>query len=203
MKDDLELARHIHREFRRKPGSQSIASEVSLFELSKLITRIRPSHVLEFGAGIGTITALLNTHPHRPALIVSTEDNDFCIGELLKNVESVNTDGWHLVRTLDDVDSDTRFDLVIFDHTVDKEHLRRFLRIGTHCFIEGSRSFQQRAVNDAMSKLGYSVEWRRVRPLRLVLRRFKTVEILSRRFSIPHLMPFKRKKGCWIGVVKA
>lgn len=47
-----QLALGIYQEFRAKPESQHIAGEFALIELSRLLSRIKPKHVLEIGAGI-------------------------------------------------------------------------------------------------------------------------------------------------------
>jgi predicted O-methyltransferase YrrM len=60
---DWAFAKSIRDEFKRKPGSQHIASEFALAYLSALLNKVKPDSVLEFGAGIGTVTYFLMKHP--------------------------------------------------------------------------------------------------------------------------------------------
>src|SRR5688572_11575377 len=94
-----QLARGIYQEFRAKPESQRIAGEFALIELSRLLTRIKPKHVLEIGTGIGTITKLLLTHPDRPDRITATQGNPVCLLELTKNLSGLPLDSFMLMNS--------------------------------------------------------------------------------------------------------
>ena len=69
---DWALAREVHGFFAPKPGARHIASEFALAYLHTLLNDSHAKHVLEFGAGIGTITTCLLSHPSRPILTSAT-----------------------------------------------------------------------------------------------------------------------------------
>jgi hypothetical protein len=73
--DDRRHARRVHREFAARPFSQYIPSERSLSWLSAVLRVHRPRRVLEFGGGIGTITAALLAHRCGVERVVTTEDD--------------------------------------------------------------------------------------------------------------------------------
>jgi protein-L-isoaspartate O-methyltransferase len=201
MKQEIEVALSVYRRFKQKPESQRIASEFALIELSKLLSETTPKRVLEIGGGIGTITALLIEHPNRPTQIVTIEDNDVCLEQFKLNIPVNHQGHVRLFRKIEEVDLTSPFDLIIFDGRIDDGFLRRVLREGLLCFIEGSRSFQQRAINEAADMLGLHVSWKRVRPMWFVLKSFNKYSFFGFEFLAPRPWPFKRKKGCWVGSV--
>ena len=113
---DWALAREVHGFFAPKPGARHIASEFALAYLHTLLNDSHPKHVLEFGAGIGTITTCLLNHSSRIAQVTATEENEFCIGELSKNVGDGYAGRYQLVTEPTDLDvRNVHYDLVVVD----------------------------------------------------------------------------------------
>jgi predicted O-methyltransferase YrrM len=84
---DRILAREIYNRYKAKPGSEHIATETALVYLSACLREFRPGVVLECGAGIGTITDLVLSHPCRVERVISTEHNEFCLAALARNLQ--------------------------------------------------------------------------------------------------------------------
>src|SRR5258708_24469779 len=84
--EDCQFAKEIYDLFSKKPGSEHIASEVSLQYLAACLRLFKPSKVLEMGAGIGTITQAVLSHPCAVRELVSTETNPFCLKVLRENL---------------------------------------------------------------------------------------------------------------------
>ena len=194
-----QLARVIYREFRAKPESQRIAGEFALIELSRLLTRIKPKHVLEIGTGIGTITKLLLTHPDRPVQITATEANRVCLAELAKNLAGVPLDGLTLVKSAVELDTADHYDLVIFDGTLDKEKQYQVFRPGTWCFVEGSRRATISALKEKLASHGLSINIENKRPGGV---KFKFLSA-RRLFGFRHpVVKMRQLKGCSFGQVE-
>jgi hypothetical protein len=192
------LASDIFREFNAKPESQHIATEFALRELSRFIARIKPQRVLEIGAGIGTITKLLLSHPDRPTYLTATESHPVCLSELSKNLKGVDLAGYTLLNSAAQLDMSQHYDLVIFDGTLDEEQQYAIFRIGTWCFVEGSRSATMEVLKQKLSHRGMSITFESKRPGGKKLKLFS-----ARRFFGYRLPAFRMKllKGCSIGQV--
>lgn len=196
MTTDRKLARSIHREFRAKPLSEFIASEFALATLGALVSRTRPSSVLEVGAGIGTITRFLLEHPRRPARMVSTEDHAACVDALARNLSGVDTRGWRLARSVAGVDPDEQFDVVIFDGTLSDASQHRFIRAGGWCFVEGRRSNTRAALERNLAAAGLGIKFEASRPVRAPIRLDWRKGPLG--LSLPSIYR-GRSKGCFVG----
>jgi predicted O-methyltransferase YrrM len=85
-RSDWRFADELFRRYQAKPGSEQIASRAALAYLSACLRLYRPSTVIECGAGIGTITDALLRHESGPRRLVSFENNEFCLGELARNI---------------------------------------------------------------------------------------------------------------------
>jgi hypothetical protein len=85
-REDRAFAAEIYRRYKAKPGSEHIATEVALIYLSACLRIYRPRTVVEFGAGIGTMTDALLSHPCGVERVISTEHDKFCLGELAYNL---------------------------------------------------------------------------------------------------------------------
>ncbi len=70
--------------YKTKPGSQAIASEAALLAMVGLATLRPPQHVLEIGAGLGTITNLFSKITNSQILAVET------VEELCQNLKEEN-----------------------------------------------------------------------------------------------------------------
>ncbi len=194
------LARDIYAEFKAKPESQHIATEFALVELAKLVSRIKPRHVLEIGAGIGTITKLLLLHPDRPQRLTVTEAHPVCLSELEKNLQGLSRAGYELVQSAEQLDAATEYDLVIFDGTLDAEKQYAVFRPGMWCFVEGSRGKTIEALKQHLMQRGLTITIEQKRP------GGKKLKLLSARRVMGIPLPalrFKPLKGCSIGQVSA
>lgn len=192
--EDWKLAREVHSLFKAKPGSDHIASDFALAHFSALV-RVHPvKSVLEFGAGIGTMTYLLLSRLP-DARIVCAERNEWCREQFEANIPA----DWRPRVTLLPVGRpriDEVFDLAIVDGPVSRKCM--FLRAGSFCFGEGNRGVAKREILDALSKDGMTCDvtmfqndagpWK----LRWQMTRFG--------FKRPMLK--RKKKGCWIGRVE-
>ena len=197
---EAELARSIFQEFRAKPESQFIASEFALRRLAEFLSSNPVNSVLEIGAGIGTVTKLLLKHPRRPARIVSTEAVPLCIDHLMKNLSGIDRSGWSLVQGIEQLGRDENFDLVIFDGTLDSVSQYRFFKEGTWCYVEGNRRDTRTALANFLQPSGLTIDMQGHFPGGYKVR-------LARRKK-PWLIPLpklqiKKKKGCYLGKVKA
>lgn len=138
--DDWMSAYRVYRRFATRPGSEHIATWRALACLSALVRLRQPESVLEFGAGIGTITYLLLTT--LPKLtVVGLETNPFCLTQLDLNIPDelkprlmVVTDG--------KAPPVGAFDLIVIDGRLPGTDDWSFLRQGTLCFVEGNRQRQ-------------------------------------------------------------
>jgi len=75
------LAESHHRAMRQEPGSEQIASAFALEVLMALLDKLKPRRVLEVGAGIGTMTAILIRHAEKVYVV---EDNTWCAAQMRK-----------------------------------------------------------------------------------------------------------------------
>lgn len=81
---DWAYAKSVYDEFSQKPGAQHIASEFALAHLGAVLNKVKPNSVLEFGAGIGTITHFLLKHPANIGHVTTTENNPYCLDQLIE-----------------------------------------------------------------------------------------------------------------------
>jgi len=91
--------------FREKPGSDHMATPVSLQFLADYCANARVASILELGAGIGTMTKFLESYA-----IDAYEDIPFCLGELAKNAPQA-----HVVKSYETLPPRRDYDLVIID----------------------------------------------------------------------------------------
>ena len=195
-----KLASDIFREFKIKPESQYIAAEFTLVELSRLIARLKPRRVLEVGAGIGTITKLLLTHPDRPKQLTVTEAHPVCVSELAKNLKGVELADYRLVKSANELDVTEHYDLVIFDGSLDDERQYAVLRPGTWCFVEGNRSNTMEELKQKLAKRGLGIIFQNKRPGGRSLKLYT----VGRLFGLPlPALKLKLRKGCSLGQVLA
>jgi hypothetical protein len=186
---DWSEARSIHRQFKSKPGSDHIASEFALAHLSALLRRHGPeiTSVVEIGSGIGTITYLLVSRLPESTRIVCTEHNSFCLQQLECNLPS-----WMLNRISLQRQKNPRIvgecDLAIIDGKLWPP--LDYLRAGTICFAEGSRTDSQAIINADLKSRGIylGMKWY---PAGFTL--------IWHRNELTKFLP---TKGCWIGTVR-
>ena len=199
---DWALAKSVYDAFSQKPGAQHIASEFALAHLSALVNRVRPEAVLEFGAGIGTITYFLLNHPAKIGHVTTTEGNAFCLEQLAANIPTEYSGRYDIV--VDDGALATEkwpYKIVIVDSSVSRRGYG-FLDRGMTCFVEGKRLANRQEIEDELAGRGLRcnfVNYRRGPKLfSVAMRRSKKYGISYPKFSI-----LKVPKGCWIGTVEA
>lgn len=198
---DWDFAKSVHEEFSKKPGAKHIASEFALAYLSAVLSKVKPSAVLEFGAGIGTITYSLLKHPSNVGHVTTVENNPFCLEQFATNIPQEYSDRYDLIE--DDTGltpGKQAFDLVIVDDSV-KEQNYAYLDNGMTCFVEGTRSANRREIQSELASRGLRCDFvnynRGMQYFSLVMRRSKKAGIPYPKFRLR-----KIRKGCWIGTVE-
>ena len=198
---DRDLAKEVYDEYAVKPGAQHIASEFALTHLSALIVATKPQSVIEMGAGIGTMTDFLLRHPAAIPLVTTVEDNEFCLGELAKNISADYGPRYELLTDREQLrDSDQRFDLVIVDGDSGPVAYA-LLNEGACCFVEGDRNPVRDQICDALGIRGLACRFanynRGKRHFVFSVRRHPRTGRITPRFRRT-----KIKKGCWVGQVE-
>lgn len=189
---DWALATAIYREFRAKPESASIATRYALAHLSALIGDTRPQRVLEIGAGIGTITKLLLTHPAVVGSLVSTEANEVCRRELAKNIEASGR--WRLCRDLNEAAETGAFDLVVLDAEIEAAHCS-ILRDNAVVFVEGNRRPYRQIMEQYFAEAGKTVAFEQYSPRWQLRKKSRRILGIFPKFKL------QRRKGCYVGRV--
>lgn len=198
--EDWRLARELHGAYSAKPGAQHIATEFALAHLSAVVDVARPMRVLEFGAGIGTMTHMLLAHPAGIAEVVSSEPDRFCQEQLARNIPDALKPRLTVLSDAQQLqEHDGDFELVVFDGDFAEPSRHRFLRPGTVCFVEGARQSTRKALAAALARQNlqcrFTAHDRGPAPMRIVWRR------ASFGIRYPKLKTNARLKGCWIGRV--
>ena len=75
----------IYRRFKALPGSEHIGKPVSIDALIGMCRRLRASHIVEMGCGIGALSYTLLAHSD--AFVDIYEDNEFCQKALAENLK--------------------------------------------------------------------------------------------------------------------
>ena len=142
-------ARDVHSKFCDSPGSEYIASEEAIDGLIRLLTRLRPTRILEIGSGIGTLSfAIIATmEVVRPAeyQFVMVETDDYCRSRLAANLGDLSNRAT-LLRSAGE-SSLREFDMMVIDgwDRSDDEYLRMLAARGV-VFLEGDREPQRCAI---------------------------------------------------------
>lgn len=137
--------------FRAKEGSAHIATPLSIARVIELAKDAK--NILEFGAGIGTMTYGLLKYTN--AFIEIYEDNEFCREQLSKNLEGYE-DRFLVTETFLEFPKRKEYDLIIFDDDYGRcvhrglcffhDHI-----IPTTLHFEGVRRRQRREIRHALS----------------------------------------------------
>ncbi len=139
-----KLAENKYKYFCERQGNDYISSIYALKSILKLIVDYRVKSVLELGIGIGSIsdTILTFSKNNKNAIqYVGTENNEFCLQELKKNVEYYSE--IELYHSLSEIKTDYKFDLIIVDGSDDGlKSIEKFCKKNTLIFIEGFRGSQ-------------------------------------------------------------
>jgi hypothetical protein len=193
---DLFIAKNIHDQFSRKPGSHRIASAFSLCHLSRLIRLRKPKAVLEIRAGIGTIAQLILLHHERVERLYSIEQDPFCRAALRENVTPLSGQSWSLLLSEDEIPRDMAFDLIVFDGNQHEDSTLEFLCAETAVFVDGTRRKTREKLTSHCDEMGLSLRLHEYTGgWRIGLRGFTGGQ------AAPGLL-FKRER-CHLGVCKA
>ena len=199
---DWVYAKSVYDEFSQKPGAQCIATEFALAHLSAVLNQVKPDSVLEFGAGIGTITHFLLKHPANIGHVTTTENNPFCLEQFAANIPEEYRGRYDLiVGDGTQVPGQRPYDLVIVDDLVSSQ-VYAYLDHGMTCFVEGARSANRREIEGELASRGLRCEFinynRGMQYFNIVLRRSKKSGSPYPKFRLR-----KVRKGCWIGAVES
>ena len=127
---DWVSAHHIHRRFASRLGAQHIATTRALACLSAVVRQHRPKTVLEFGAGIGTLTYLLLGVRDPRLNVVALETNPFCLAQLERNIPEEFKPRLTVIPTAGSVPQ-MHFDLIVVDGRLPATQDWAFLQRGT------------------------------------------------------------------------
>ena len=189
-RNDWRLARDIYKRFSQKSGSEHIATEFALAHLSAVLRTSDIRSVLEFGAGIGTISYLLLSKLPDDVKVECTEHSAFCRAQLLHNIPSDLYDRLVIHETKTPMIT-TQFDLVIIDGSASRD--AGFLAPGSICFVEGNRHVARDRIERSLAERRLTCNFanhQRIAP-KVVWRRTPS--------RLPY--PVLKWKGCWIGRV--
>ncbi len=202
--EDIEKGKATFQIFSSCLGSEHIASEFALIHLCCLLRVKKISSVLEFGAGIGTMTYKLLSHLPELEMVTVTEDNIFCLEQLKTNIPKKYKKRLRILTNESELkDIEASFDLIILDGKYNIEFIAELLPEETIIFIEGSRKKTIADINDALKK----------RNKKLILKNYtqrtKFVHVYMRKslkipnFFFPKLSFNKTIKGFLIGYVSS
>ena len=113
----MNLKEHSTREylkFSSFEGSQHIASEFAIYKLIQIVKRFKSKSILEIGLGIGSISSTILDFFDDKIDYIGTEDNQFCLNSLTKNLSKEAYESLNVVDKLDKVfENKNIYDLII------------------------------------------------------------------------------------------
>lgn len=178
-----------------------MATLFALAHLSALLAAVKPRSAIEFGAGIGTLTYAILAHPCKVATVTTSEDNDFCLGQLERNIPDAFKSRLTVITGMDQLASaPAPVDLVAFDGGFYDPGEVRFLAAGSVCFIEGARASTRRIVEAKLAERGLACDLEN----HFQGYRYFAFDHWRDRDTNKHNFRFrwrKKIKGCWIGRV--
>jgi len=137
----LSLAEKIHARFFTCEGSDQIASVWALKGLEAWIGNSPPRRVLEIGAGIGTVSALLAQYCRLAEFVVCVEDDPWCRSQWGRNMAFISPT-MHLYDKVPLYEQP--FDLIVLDGPqMPAEGWRPLVARGGTVFVEGNRRSQR------------------------------------------------------------
>lgn len=200
--NDRAFAISVHDRFAAMPGSEFIASCEALSHLAALLRTRDVNSVIEFGAGIGTITYMLLTYPEPSRRVISTETNQFCLKQLAVNIPDELKSRLTVISDGSETEGD--FDLAIFDGELKTVKGYDFLKPGVIGFIEGGRAHTHAIFDRIMRRKGLKCLFRYHAPRhlpQLEWSRGKSGTKITCKIP-PWRKLFTYKSGCAIGVVR-
>jgi precorrin-6B methylase 2 len=192
---DKEYGARFYRIYKKKLGSKWMATEQALIYLSACLRKFKPMTILELGAGIGTMTDAILSHPYHPKLLYTVEQNEFCLEQLTLNCSHHPRNKYNVLTTKTDIiNSRLDLDLIVGDGGFKIMEEFRGTKLGTVFFVEGKRIGIQNMFKEYLpsnwtidfKEYGVTYKWSKGKIYRL---------------GIPWPR-IHRKKGCWIGQVK-
>lgn len=133
IKEGTRIVSQIFKEFSAREGSQHIATRSSMFNVLRLLDAHKPSSILDWGAGIGTITSLCLTVTN--SKIDVFERDEWCREKFRTNVPSFTG------RVFLELEC-PKYDFVIVDDDITRRQIHSILRFKglKVVFIEGWRN---------------------------------------------------------------
>jgi hypothetical protein len=161
----MTFARELHAKYSAMEGSAQIALIYSLEQLDVLLKLYRPTHILELGGGIGTISELLLLKSD--AKIEVVENNDFCIEKMVKNLSHLRE--YKLIDDYKFLSSGSQADMLIVDVNNGIFNISKLICLMPNLkviFIEGHHLAHRLNISRALKQKGAIQEFRDLRPRR-------------------------------------
>jgi spore coat polysaccharide biosynthesis predicted glycosyltransferase SpsG len=150
------LAIQNYKRFCAMEGSEYIASEFALETLLKIIKIFKVNSILELGLGIGSISDTVLKYSKKECVkinYVGTENNEFCLDALKKNVLDYNH--IELYSELNQIKT-KKFDLIIIDGYDDTlKEIIGYCKKNTIVYIEGDRKGQTETIRQIFPENKY------------------------------------------------
>lgn len=150
---EKEIAVQNYKRFCEIEGNESIASEFALETILKIIKIFKVHSILELGLGIGSISDTVlkySEKENKKISYVGTEENEFCLEALKKNVFNYNQ--LELYSQLSQI-KNKKFDLIIIDGYDDSlQKIVGFCKKNGIVFIEGDRKGQTATITQMFPK---------------------------------------------------
>jgi len=146
--------------FKKKDGSEHIASLNCLSGIIKYVNNRKSENILELGIGIGTIPFALKEAKRMKEIkhdfvYYGTEANQFCIDEFKKNIPGYE-DFINHFPSLSNIPEDIMFDFIIVDGRDGSfDEILQRLKFGGVIIVEGGRRKQLSEIDRCAGKRKY------------------------------------------------
>ena len=161
----MTFASDLHAKYSVLEGSGQIALIYSLEKLDELLKFYRPTHILELGGGIGTISELLLLKSD--ANIDVVENNDYCREKMVKNLSHLRE--YKLIDDYKFLSSGSQADMLVIDVNNGIFNLSKLIGLMPNLkviFIEGHHLAHRLNISRALRKKGSIQEFHDLRPKR-------------------------------------
>ncbi len=150
-----ELAKANFDKFSTLEGSKHIATLSSQRNLAELAFRFKPKTILDWGSGIGTLTALVSkiTNPK----VYAYEESEYCKNLAKKYLDMVEI---HYIQASDNLN---QIEAAFIDASISKENITSILGAPNlkFIFIEGWRNSTVIQISRTLPKFGLSAKFKR------------------------------------------
>lgn len=201
-REDRRFAAKVFARYKSKVGSEHIASKVALAYLTACLRQFKPKVAVECGAGIGTMTDALLTHPCGLAHVFALEPNAFCRSALAENLSHHDASRITVIgkdKNLKGIEFPS-IDFLVADGGFARKRLYEMVKEGSVVFVEGSRGVFRTEMQQTLRERGLAIEFVEYGyhiPLLSRLPRRWQQRLPSR------IRPKKQRiKGCWVGQVQ-